>query len=302
MTSTRSGSRSPAARRRSTASTSGGVPASWTEVSPRRTSASSAETTASSSSTGPGGGMQARTRSCAASRRTPEGRPPGPRTIRPPLGSGVVAPTPAAARAAAFTQSAWPSTRESAAGRSGTARVSVPSEGNAPPGHRVWSQPLPRIHAPGGVVRARSAARPAQVTSSGASPSRTSRRHRPRSARWPWASASPGVAPPASTRAAPAPAAAAHADRLPTAANRPPRTRAASARGRAGLQVVMGATTRRSRTAGSCRGWRRGAGAAPHQVGRSASCVGTSGSMERPVSTAIRSASNRSCRRRTVWA
>ena len=60
----------------------------------------------------------------ALSTSTPFGLPSESRSILPPSGSAVSRVIPAARSAAEFNQSAWPSTRPSAAGRSDTAASS----------------------------------------------------------------------------------------------------------------------------------------------------------------------------------
>ncbi len=88
--------------------------------------------------------------SAALSTKTPEGVPSARRTMRPPGGSGVAAPIPAASRALLLTQTAWPSTRSATAGRSDTAASRSLASGNFWPAQRFWSQPRPCAQAPAG--------------------------------------------------------------------------------------------------------------------------------------------------------
>ena len=66
--------------------------------------------------------------------------------------------------ARALTRAAWPSTRASQTGWSGTAAESASWVGKRLSGQRFWSQPWPRTQAPGG--RARAASRTRRTTSS----------------------------------------------------------------------------------------------------------------------------------------
>ena len=120
---------------------------------------------AASISASDGAGTAAWTASVAFSLNTPPGSPDASRAISPPGGSGVSRVIPAAARAAEFTHSRWPSLLLSAAGRSPVTASRSLRCGQRCTAQSFWFQPRPTIQPPPASERARAAIRSTQSAS-----------------------------------------------------------------------------------------------------------------------------------------
>ncbi len=137
---------------------------SVTVVSPSSTQWRAARRSVRRRSASEGAGSRPSAHPMALSTSTPVGRPASSRRKRPPVGSTTAASIFRISIARALTRAAWPSTRVSQTGWSGTAADSAWWLGKRFSGQRFWSHPRPRTQEPAG--RSRAASRTRRTTSS----------------------------------------------------------------------------------------------------------------------------------------